>query len=259
MIDIHNHILPCLDDGSDSPEKSLRMAKIAVDDGIRVVVATPHTNNGVYQVSPEKIIEEVKLLNQLLQDKGVPLKILPGADVHVDLNLIEEIKAGRVMTVNNNQRYIMLELPDSGVPQHLSEFLWEIKLNGLTPVFTHPERNAAIQNDINILHGFIMQGAMSQITAMSLTGEFGKDARKCAVSLLKYNLAHVIATDAHSVRRRPPVLSRALKVAGEVVGDEYAIRMVTEIPDKIIKGAQVSLPEPKSRKICFFEKLLSRN
>ncbi len=259
MIDIHNHILPCLDDGSNSPEKSLKMAKIAVDDGIRVVVATPHSNNGVYQLSREKIFEEVKLLNQLLRNKGVPLKVLPGADIHIDFNLIEDIKTGKVMTVNNNQRYIMLELPDYGVPQHLSDFLWEMKLNGITPVFTHPERNAAIQDDINILHGFIMQGALSQITAMSLTGEFGKAPRKCAESLLKYNLAHVIATDAHSVRRRPPVLSKALKVAGEIVGDDYALRMVTEIPDRIIKGSQVSLPEPKSRKLCFFEKLLSRS
>ena len=252
MIDIHNHILPCLDDGSDSPEKSLRMAKIAVDDGIRVIVATPHSNNGVCQLSPEKILEEVKQLNQLLQEEGVPLKVLPGADIHIDFNLIEEIKAGKVMTVNNNQRYIMLELPDYGIPQHLSDFLWEMKLNGITPVFTHPERNAAIQDDINILHGFIMQGALSQITAMSLTGEFGKNPRKCAVSLLKYNLAHVIATDAHSVRRRPPVLSRALKVAGEIVSDDYALRMVTEIPDRIIKGSQVSLPEPKNKKSCLF-------
>jgi len=259
MIDIHNHILPGLDDGPDSPEKSIEMAKVAAADGIRVIVATPHTNNGIYQSSTEKILEGVKRLNRLLREGGVPLKVLPGADIHIDRNLIEALKAGNVMTVNNNQRYIILELPDHGVPQHVSDFLWELKLNGVTPVFSHPERNAAIQDDINILRGYIMQGALSQITAMSLTGEFGKRPRKCALSLLKYNLAHVIATDAHSVRRRPPVLSRALKVAGEIAGDDYALRMVTDIPDKIIKGIQVSLPEPKSRRPWFLEKLLSRN
>ncbi|NOZ25085.1 MAG: tyrosine protein phosphatase [Nitrospirae bacterium] len=259
MIDIHNHILPGIDDGASSPEKSLQMARIAVNDGIRVVVATPHVNNGVYEVSAERIVEEVDRLNLMLRQEDIPLRVLPGADIHVDFKLVDAVKNGEVMTVNNNRRYIMLELPEYGVPQHMSDFLWELKINGITPVFTHPERNAAIQDDINILQGFIMQGALSQITAMSLTGEFGRRPRKCAAALLKYNLAHVIATDAHSARRRPPVLSGALRVAGDIVGDDFALRMVTEIPENIINGVQVSIPEPKSRKTRFFERLLSRN
>ncbi len=258
MIDIHNHILPCLDDGADSPAVSLRMARIAVSDGIRVIVATPHIN-GLYSVDPENILYEVDRLNLLLRQEDVPLKVLPGADIHVDSRLVDAVKNGEVMTVNNNRRYIMLELPDYGIPRHMSDFLWEMRMNGITPVLTHPERNAAIQDDINILQGFIMQGALSQITAMSLTGEFGRKPKRCAVALLKHDLAHVIATDAHSTRRRPPVLSRALRVAGDIVGDDQALRMVTEIPENIINGADVGVPEPRSRKARFFERLLSRS
>ncbi len=258
MIDLHSHILPGLDDGPESLEKALKMAEAAVQDGISVVVATPHCNNGVYRLSPERILYEVNRLKESLEESRIPLKVLPGADVHISVDLLEDVKAGNIMTVNNNQRYLMLELPELGVPAHLPDFVWELKLNGFTPIFTHPERNAAIQDDINVLHDLITHGALCQVTAMSLTGGFGKRARKCALSLLKHSLVHVIATDAHSVRRRPPLLSPALRVAGEIVGDDYALRMVTEIPERIITGAPVSHPEPRIRKSWFFERLLSR-
>ena len=255
MIDIHNHILPALDDGPDTLKKSLEMARIAVDDGIKLIVATPHSNNGVYKTTPDKILIEVEQFNQALENEGIPLKVLPGSDVHINYNLLEDIKNQKIMTVNNNNRYITLELPSFGLPQNLSDFIWKLKLSGITPIFSHPERNETIQEDINMLYDFIMQGALSQITAMSLTGEFGKKAEKCAVSLLKHNLSHVIATDAHSVRRRPPVLSRALTAAKKIIGADYALQMVTDIPSKIIKGEQLTVPEPVKEKNKFFNVL----
>lgn len=255
MIDIHNHILPGFDDGPDTLEKSLEMARIAADDGVKLIVATPHFGNGIYITSPDKILKEVERFNQVLKEEGLPLTLLPGSDVHIYYNLLDDIKKQKVMTLNNNNRYIILELPSFGLPQNLPEFIWELKLFGVTPIFSHPERNETIQENINILYDFIMQGALFQITAMSLTGEFGKRPQKCAVSLLKYNLTHVIATDAHSVRRRPPVLSRALKVAKDIIGSEHAQQMVTEIPEKIIKGEQLSLLEPVKKKNKFFNVL----
>lgn len=251
MIDIHNHIIPRLDDGPSTLEESLEMARIAVNDGIKTIVATPH-NNGLYQNGVEKITKEVEQFNLSLKQEGIPLKVLPGADIHIEFSLLKDIKEKKAMTVNNNMRYIMLELPTFGMPQHLSEFIWELRVSGITPIFTHPERNETIQAGINILYDFIMQGGHSQITAMSLTGEFGKKAQKCAVSLLRYNLAHVIATDAHSVKRRPPVLSAGLKIAAKTVGHEHALRMVNEIPDKIIKGEEFLIIEPLREKKRFF-------
>src|SRR4030067_798188 len=252
MIDIHNHILPAIDDGPETLEKSLEMARIAVDDGIKLIVATPHSNNGVYKTTPDKILNEVKEFNKVLGEGGVTLPVLPGSDVHIEYNLLADIKNQKVMTINNNNRYLMLEIPAFGLPENLSNFIWELKLSGITPIFSHPERNETIQEDINILYNFIMQGALSQITAMSLTGEFGKKAEKCAVSLLKHNLTHIIATDAHSVKRRPPVLSRALKAAKKIIGADYAMQMVTDIPSKIIKGEQLSVPEPVKKKNQIF-------
>ena len=244
MIDIHNHILPCLDDGPDNLEKSLEMARIAADDGIKIIVATPHSNNGFSNIYPDKILKEVERFNQALEEEGIPLTVLPGSDVQIDYNLLDDIKDQKVMTVNNNNRYIILEPSSFGFPQNLPDFIWKLKLSGITPIFSHPERNKTIQEDINMLYDFIRQGALSQITAMSLTGKFGKKAHKCAVSLLKHNLTHVIATDAHSVRRRPTILSRALKVAKTIIDPDNALQMVTDIPSQIIKGDQLTIPEP---------------
>ncbi len=252
MIDIHNHILPGFDDGPDAIDTSLKMAKIAADDGIKIIVATPHSNNGVYKTSFDKILEGVERLNQALEKEGIPLSVLPGSDVYIDLNLTSDVNDYKIMTVNNKKRYILLELPHCGVPRHLSDLVWQLSLSGITVIFSHPERNEAVQEDINILYDFIMQGALSQITAMSLTGEFGKKARKCAVSLLRHNLAHVIATDAHSVNRRPPVLSRGMEAAKKITGHDRAFQMVFDIPGKIIRGENFTVPEPVKKKSRFF-------
>jgi len=260
MIDIHCHILPAVDDGPDTIEKSLRMAKAAVDDGIKTVVATPHAQpvslnrqyEVVYKLSPDKILEEVEQFNRALDEGGISLTVLPGSDVHIDYTLPDDIKNRKVMTVNNNNRYILLELPAFGLPRNLTDLIWKLKLSGITPVISHPERNEAVQEDVNILYDLIIQGALIQITAMSLTGGFGKKAQKCAVTLLNHNLAHVIASDAHSVGRRPAVLSRAVETAGKIIGHSHALQMVTGIPEKIIKGEHFPVHEPEEKKHRFF-------
>lgn len=264
MIDIHCHILPALDDGPETIEEALKMARVAVNDGIRTIVATPHAQSqtrssqcGGHKTSPGQILNEVERFNRTLREERISLTVLPGSDVPLDCNILDDIKNHKVMTVNNNPGYIMLELPSFGVPRNLPDLIWELKLSGITPIFSHPERNEAIQENIDMLYDFIMQGALSQITAMSLTGEFGKRPQKCAVSLLKRNLAHIIATDAHSVRRRPAILSRALEAAGKIVGISHALEMVTGIPDKIIKGEPLHVPEPAKKKNRFFHRAQS--
>jgi protein-tyrosine phosphatase len=245
--------LPALDDGPNTIEKSLQMARVAAADGIKLIVATPHSQpTGLYKTSPDKILKEVEGLNHALKEEKIPLTVLLGSDVHIDYNLLDEIKNQKVMTVNNNNHYIILEPPILGLPQNLPDFIWKLKLFGITPILSHPERNEIIQEDINVVYNFIMQGALSQITAMSLTGEFGKRAQKCAISLLEHNLTHIIATDAHSAKRRPPILSSALKVAKKIIGLDHALQMVTDTPEKIIKGEQIDIPEPVKKKNLIF-------
>jgi protein-tyrosine phosphatase len=256
MIDLHCHILPGIDDGAENLEEAVTMCHIAYKDGIRTIVATPHTMNGIFINERDFILAEVKKLQKILVTKNIDIHIVPGADVHINYNLLELIRDGKAMTINDHGKYILLEFPHQYVPPKIPEFVFKLKLNNITPIFTHPERNIAIQKDLNIILRLVEQGALIQITANSLIGGFGPRACNCAVEMLKYNLAHIIASDAHSSRFRSPILSHSVSKAAQITGQKWAEAMVTTIPRAIIIGDDLyDLPEPIPPRKSLFNRI----
>jgi protein-tyrosine phosphatase len=240
MIDLHCHILPGLDDGSQDLEESLAMAAMAVKDGVETIVATPHTLNGLYMNSREDILEGVEELTLALAARRIKLRILPGADVHLAPGLAQKLRAGEAVTVNDTGKYVLLELPPQIIPGKIKDEIFALHLNGITPIITHPERHPAVQRDLDSLQELISMGALCQVTAMSVTGEFGMPVMTCTHAMLARRLVHVIASDAHSIKSRPPLLWRAVEAAGDVLGnDDEAEDMVTRIPAAIISGKAI--------------------
>lgn len=256
MIDLHAHILPGLDDGANDLDESLAMCVVAAGDGITTIVATPHTGNGNYDNAPERVVAAVNELNSHLREKSIPVEILPGADIYVHEHLDTLIKNREVLTINDNMHYVMVEFPRHVIPPNYIEWLFRLTLAGFIPVLTHPERNTAVQEQTDIVRDWVEKGGLVQLTAMSLTGAFGPGTRKCSEELLKYNLVHVIASDAHSSQRRPPVLSEAVTIAASLVGPDYAGKLVEEYPAAIIAGQPIYPPEPSAKKLSFFARLL---
>ena len=255
MIDIHCHILPGIDDGAQDLEETLEMCRIAVDDGITTTVACPHQHNGVYHNSSESILKGVQEVSAALKKENIPLKLLPGADVHIEVDTGEQIESGEIMTINNNRRYFLLEFPAHTIPPNIDKIIFNLLLKNITPILTHPERIIEVQENPNLIYDIVSQGVLSQITAMSITGGFGRMAKKCAQTLLEHHLAHIIASDAHSTERRPPILSDGVEAASRIVGEERATAMVTSIPAAVIQGVPVSVLDPPlhvKRKLFWF-------
>ncbi len=245
MIDLHCHILPGVDDGPESQDESLSMARKAVEDGIYAIVATPHTLNGIYINPIKEVTLRVAALQEALSKNHIKLQIYAGADVHLCPHMLEHIESGDAGTVNNAGKHIILEFPSQIVPPGVKDEIFSLKLNGITPIISHPERNSAIQHDTDILYELIRMGALSQVTAMSITGDFGEMALQCSERLLKHRLVHIIASDAHSSDSRPPILSKAVEAAAEIMGNyEEAEHMVTEVPATILSGDIIEIPEP---------------
>ncbi len=234
MVDIHCHILAAVDDGPSNIEKSLKMCEIASADGIKTIVATPHIRKKGYDIEPKITIKKVKELNSLLKKEKIDLKILCGNDVHIQPNLLEDIKSSKVLTINNKGKYIILELPSDSVPFYVETVVAQLKKAKITPIISHPERNFQIQQNPKIIEKLIKKGVLIQVTAMSITGGFGEGVQKIALDLLEKGWVDVIATDAHSAIKRAPVLSLAVKKASEVVGAKKAKDMVWKTPLKII-------------------------
>jgi protein-tyrosine phosphatase len=259
MIDLHAHILPGLDDGAKDVDESLAMCLVAARDGITEIVATPHTGNGSYDNSPDRILAAVEDLNGRLKENGIGLLIRPGADIYIHERLGDLVKDRKVLTVNDNMRYVMVEFPRHVVPPNYLEWMFHLTLAGVTPVLTHPERNTAVNGNTDIVRKWVEKGGLVQLTAMSISGGFGPEIRKCSEELLRYNLVHVIASDAHSADKRPPKLSKALRAASSIIGAEHARRLVEDYPAAIVAGKPFYPPEPIRKKLGIFSRFFVKS
>jgi protein-tyrosine phosphatase len=244
MIDLHAHILPGFDDGAVNMDEAIRMCRIAESDGISAIVATPHTGNGTYINRRDRILDGVSSLNVVLGKEGINVEVLPGADVHVRHDITGMLADGDATGINDKACYILIELPNDVIPPNLKDWIFSLKVKGITPIISHPERNLAVEKNMEELRTWVKLGALVQITAMSVTGEFGDPARKSAHRMLKENLAHVIATDAHSPVQRPPILSEARNVAAELIGRVAADNLVEAYPRMVIEGRPIDASPP---------------
>jgi protein-tyrosine phosphatase len=241
MIDIHAHILPGVDDGARNWEQSLEMAQMAVNDGIRVMVATPHLFSGRTlergQLNDkETILRYVAQLRQKLSEAAIPLEIIPGCDFPLGFESLKLLDAGRAMTINDANRYLLLELPDSSLPPATEETCFYLRSKGITPIITHPERHLILQEMPQKLKRLIDLGCLVQMTGNSLTGRFGRRVKKISRQLIKLGYVHLLATDAHNPKDRPPLLGQSVAELSRLVGKNRARAMVHDLPEKIIAG-----------------------
>ncbi len=244
MIDIHSHILPGIDDGAGDLEEALEMARLAVADGIRVMVATPHLfkhQSGDLDAINDKsgILEHLDRFRDRLAAEGIALEILPGCDVPLSADSLRLLAEDRVLTVNDGKRYLLLELPHFSIPPALEDICFRLQSLGLTLIITHPERQPLIQERPERLGRLVALGCLAQLTASSLTGGFGRRIARVSRELVKKGYIHLLASDAHNTRGRPPILSQAVSALSKLVGPEQARAMVTRTPEKIINGEPV--------------------
>jgi protein-tyrosine phosphatase len=235
MIDLHHHLLPGLDDGSKTMEESVAMAKLAVADGITHVVCTPHANNR-YPYDPSRNEALLGELRGLLAEQNVPLTLGLGCDFHLSYDNIQHAQANPTRYTINGNGYLLVEIPDYGLPRGLTEIFYELRLAGMTPILTHPERNPTLQSDLGRLAEWMRGGMLVLITGDSLLGRMGKPAERMAHQLLANRWVHFLATDAHNTSSRPPRLSQARARVAKKYGEEYAEFLSDANPRAVFKG-----------------------
>lgn len=235
MIDLHCHILPGIDDGAKTSVESLEMARIAVADGIHTLACTPHIYPGMYMNDGPGIAHACASLQAELDQRGIALKLVVGADVHLVPGLVDGLRSGRIPTLNGSS-YLLLEPSHTTPPPRLETSVLELIQAGYTPILTHPERLAWVESHHRVLQRLVAQGAWMQVTAASLTGVFGRRARYWGERFIGEGHTHLLATDAHSTGRRSPRLSEGLEVARRLVGSAEASRLVIEHPAAVLKS-----------------------
>lgn len=243
LVDIHVHILPGLDDGPVGWAASVEMARQAVQAGTVAVVATPHVLPGRQDgASLEFIGQMVDDLRSRLKAANVPLHVVPGGEVYPTPDLGARLAAREVplMGQAGQVRYILVDTPLDVLPPRFEELLFEIRLAGVTPVLAHPERCRALQTNPERAASLAAQGSLFQVTAGSLLGEFGQQAQRAGWHYLESGVAHVVASDSHGTERRSPAsLARAYKVVARQFGEEWAMRLFSEHPGRMVRGEPI--------------------
>jgi protein-tyrosine phosphatase len=238
MIDIHTHILPQLDDGSPDIETSLEMARQASQQGVTTLIATPHYWPGVYQPRWGEVLEKTSQLNNELANQGINVKVLPGMEVRLDMDLPKWLEQGTIGTLNNTGKHLLVELPHQSLPSYTEMVLCKLLAKGITPILAHPERNQAVIADPNQLYDMLEKGVLVQITAASLIGAFGRRAQHTAKLMLEHGWVHFIASDCHDIVKRRYIYQ-------EVVAADKTKALVQANPLKVLEGKQIALGELK--------------
>lgn len=221
MVDLHCHLLPLVDDGPASVEQALRLAEQAANEGVTRIIATPHLFHPQFETTDVDVRLTVAELNVLLKQRNIPITVYPGHEVRLTGELIEEVKTGVTLSLADS-RYLLVEFPSTGIPSYARQVFAELISDGYIPVIAHPEKNKAIIQNPMLLFDLISNGAISQVTCASLIGKYGKDVQRFAVALLENGLAHLLASDAHHLEKRPFYWSECRKfLAQELEGWLY--------------------------------------
>jgi protein-tyrosine phosphatase len=252
VIDLHCHLLPGIDDGPGTMEESLVMARAFVDAGTTRVAVTPHVSWDYPHVTPELITTGVRGLRDALDAAGVPLEIVPGAEIALSRAGDLEAETLRSLTLGDGP-WLLVEPPFSPSIAGIEAVIDSLLLGGHRLLLAHPERSPSLAREPERLRPYVDAGMLCQITTSSLTGDFGRTVQKAARQMIDGGLAHVLASDAHNVTRRPPGLGAGAAVLHD---PQLAAWLTTEVPEAIVAGRPI--PERPARVTTRRDGLLAR-
>lgn len=237
MIDIHNHLLINIDDGPTSKNEAQALLEQASAQGITDVFITPHHQVGNWYTPKQKVLEEIKILKAMIDDNNIHINVHHGQEIRINEHILEELRDG-INTTLNDSRYILVELPFGELSPFYGTVIDDLVINGYTPIIAHPERCQPIVDDIDLLYDLIARGAVAQVTAGSITGDFGNTLQEIGLKMVEDGLIHVVASDAHNAEYRPFKLVEALEVIEEKLGKNYADTLVNNA-EKIFKDEKI--------------------
>jgi len=242
LIDLHCHILPGVDDGAKDLDMALKMAQVAVDQGISHILLTPHHMDSHYSNHKRDVVQRTKIFQQDLLDNGIPLNVFPGQEVHLTGELLKAVFSNDILFMDSGNHYLLLELPHNEVPEYTESMLFELTTRGITPVLAHPERNLGFQKDPDKLFDCVEMGCLTQLTSSSYMGVFGKDVQTLTERIIKANLGFVFASDAHNFEGRRFMMKEAFMRLTEKEGIETAERF-NQNAKNILNGDDVEVDD----------------
>ncbi len=257
MIDFHNHIVPNLDDGSNSIEMSLNMLREAEHQGITDVVNTVHFQHpkmAKKNTSYDFVISEINNLQSELDKHNINIKIHPASEVFFNFNLTKILD--NPITTFGNSKYMLIEFQKLSFPKGYEDEIFKLQLEGIIPIIAHPERYRAVQKDFNYARKWVNRGYIIQIDCASILGKFGIEAEKCAMNLLKNEICHLVGSDAHNDKNRNFLLKQTHKKLINVIGED-ATNIIKDNTVRVLEGKNCLNYKTIKKRKTFLESLFS--
>jgi protein-tyrosine phosphatase len=232
MIDLHCHLLPGIDDGPDTLEGALELARLAVKNGITHATVTPHIHPGRYENTLLSITTVFRAFAAALASEDIALELGMAGEVRVSPEILPMVEQGLIPFLGEwrGKPVMLLELPHSHVPPGSDKLVRWLLDRNIQPMIAHPERNKGVMRSLDKIQPFVELGCLFQLTAMSVAGRFGEGAERRACDLLEMGVVTIIASDAHNVNHRPPDLEPGRAAAAEIVGEAESWQLVQQRP-----------------------------
>ncbi|GKX31772.1 exopolysaccharide biosynthesis protein [Vallitalea longa] len=246
MIDIHSHILFGVDDGSASLEQTMSMLRIAVDEGIESIIATPHYIIGANKYTKADLLSRYEEVCNIIEKENIPIKLMLGNELFADAMLPDMLVNGECCTLGNS-KYVLVEFSPRTAKYSINNLIYNISLKGYTPIIAHPERTFAPDDVDTILKELVKKGCYLQMNSGSVTGIYGEKVNKIAIELLDRHMVHFVATDSHTHRRRSPRVKKAYEFVENRCGARYAEQIFNDNGLKVINDSLIEYVEPKDK------------
>lgn len=243
MIDIHTHILPAIDDGAAGMDDTLQLLELAAKEQITDIIATPHGHHPNFLTDVALIQERLGVVQQEIQRRSIPVTLHSGMECRLSEKLPERLGSGEALTLAGS-KYVLLELPSTGIPAYTVPIIQQLIMANYVPIIAHPERNQAIIEKPERLRKLLLHGAVSQVTAGSVAGHFGKAIQRTALTLIEANYVHLYASDVHSVDKRPFLFNKGLDLM-EKKNMHQMVDIFLENNDRIVLDKDILVLEPQ--------------
>ena len=248
MIDLHCHYLPGVDDGARTLDDALALIRASSETGVVHSVLTPHVYPGVWDNTGESLMTVFERLQAAVVEAGIPMTLSLGAEVRLHPESLEAMLADRLPLIGelDGDRIMLLEFPDGNIPPGALQACQMMIRKGIRPMIAHPERNKDVMRDPDRIRAFLDAGCLTQVTAASVIGQFGEPALKAAHQLLAMGLISIVATDAHNLMHRPPLLHFARDAIRRSYGPGLAYRLTEELPGLIVSSDREAVPTARA-------------
>jgi len=239
MIDFHTHILPNLDDGASFWGEATSMVRAATSEGTEAILLTPHFSEIQYRNTRKRILQKFTEFKAKLSAGGIQAPLYPASEVRLEPTLLKRLMAGEILTINDGNKYLLVELPFLSIPPETDEILDALIRMNIIPILAHPERNLQILKNPTWLEKAVAKGTLIQLNAGSLTGDLGPEVTQCAVKLAKLGFVHFLGSDAHSLFNRSPDMNKAVHALRQLLSPAVVRRIILDNPTAALEGEKI--------------------